>query len=191
MAEILKEFSEIVSSESESLILVDEQDNEIGNDTKGRCHDGNGILHRAFSLFIFNDQGALLIQKRSEQKRLWPLYWSNTCCSHPRQGEEMKDSIHRRLYQELQLKSELHFLYKFQYHAKFKEEGSEHELCSVYIGKSSQAARVNRNEIAEIKYISPERLTIELREHPEQFTPWFKMEWQRLTEDFALELKKL
>ena len=77
----------IVSSESEELILVDENDVELGSLSKARCHDGDGVLHRAFSLFIFNLDGDLLLQKRSETKRLWPLVWSTSCCSHHRPGE--------------------------------------------------------------------------------------------------------
>ena len=91
----------VVSSESEALILVDENDREIGFSSKDSCHDGPGILHRAFSLFIFNTAGELLLQQRSAGKRLWPLYWSNSCCSHPRAGETMELAVNRRLQQEL------------------------------------------------------------------------------------------
>ena len=93
-------FNTIVSDESEPLILVDEADREIGHLDKGACHDGKGVLHRAFSLFIFNDSGELLLQQRSAQKRLWPLFWSNSCCSHPRKGESMETAVERRLAQD-------------------------------------------------------------------------------------------
>ena len=88
----------IVSSEAEELILVDENDVDIGFLSKAECHDGAGQLHRAFSVFLFNDAGELLIQQRSRLKRLWPGYWSNTCCSHPRRGESMDIATQRRLY---------------------------------------------------------------------------------------------
>ena len=100
---------EIVSCESENLILVDQQDREIGTLDKAACHDGQGMLHRAFSLFIFNSQGELLLQKRSSQKRLWGGYWSNSCCSHPRQGEEYEIAIRRRLKEELGIQTELKY----------------------------------------------------------------------------------
>ena len=87
----MDEQNKIVSFEDELLILVDENDNETGWDTKDVCHNGNGILHRAFSIFIFNDKQELLLQKRSQDKRLWPLFLSNSCCSHPRKGESYEN----------------------------------------------------------------------------------------------------
>src|SRR5690606_1697261 len=92
---------EIVSNSGEELILVDELDREIGSDTKSACHTGSGILHRAFSIFVFNDDNELLLQQRAPSKPLWPNYWSNTCCSHPRRGETMDQAVSRRLLQEL------------------------------------------------------------------------------------------
>ena len=77
----------------ENLILVDEEDRVIGHEEKERCHDGAGKLHRAFSVFLFDGRGRMLIQRRSAAKRLWPLFWSNSCCSHPRQGEEIADDL--------------------------------------------------------------------------------------------------
>ena len=106
---------EIVSSSNEELILVDEQDREIGCKSKSDCHIGNGILHRAFSIFIFNTNNEVLIQKRSSEKLLWPSCWSNACCSHPRYGEPMKTAVVRRLVQELGFNCPLIFLYKFQF----------------------------------------------------------------------------
>ena len=97
----------IVSSESEELILVDRADNEIGFISKADAHDGAGILHRAFSLFLFNDEGELLVQQRAPGKRLWGGYWSNSCCSHPRRGESMLTATGRRLEEELNLAADL------------------------------------------------------------------------------------
>ena len=92
---------QIVSFDDEKLILVDESDNILGYETKVKAHEGIGILHRAFSLFIFNDKKELLIQKRSQDKPLWPMFWANSVCSHPRKGEEYDTAIHRRLKEEL------------------------------------------------------------------------------------------
>ncbi|MDH3468536.1 MAG: isopentenyl-diphosphate delta-isomerase, partial [Gammaproteobacteria bacterium] len=86
----------VVSFDADDLILVDEHDNEIGHMSKDECHIGDGQLHRAFSLFVFNSEGELLLQQRSKQKHLWPLYWANSCCSHPRHGESMDDAVRRR-----------------------------------------------------------------------------------------------
>lgn len=172
-------------SGGELLILVDAGDREIGSLGKDACHDGDGILHRAFSLFLFNERGELLLQRRSEKKRLWPRYWSNTCCSHPRYGESMEVATLRRLQQELNTTAELEFIYKFEYQARFTDEGSEHELCWVYLGRLVQEASANEDEIAEMRFVSTADLNKEIDTVPERFTPWFKMEWQRLNEEFA------
>jgi len=182
--------SEVVSFEDEKLILVDEDDNEIGNLSKEECHDGRGRLHRAFSLFIFNDRGEVLLQQRSAQKRLWPLYWSNACCSHPRRGEEMEEAINRRLHQELGLTGELDFLFKFIYQARYGEAGSEHELCWVYLGRSSQPVAANANEVAQWRFVPVDTLDAELEANPRQFTPWIKLEWQRIRDEFEPRLRK-
>jgi isopentenyl-diphosphate delta-isomerase len=171
---------EVVSSEDEALILVDADDREIGSMTKARCHEGDGALHRAFSLFVFNRAGELLVQQRSAGKKLWPLHWSNSCCSHPRHGETTDEAIHRRLAQELGIRSELHFLYKFQYQARYQDVGSENEICSVYLGVSDDEVRPNRHEISAWRWIGAERLDEEMRSNPASFTPWFTMEWQRV-----------
>jgi isopentenyl-diphosphate delta-isomerase len=178
----------IVSSDSEELILVDEHDRDIGTLSKALCHDGDGVLHRAFSLFIFNDRGELLLQQRSADKRLWPLYWSNSCCSHPRRGETMEEAVARRLEQELGLSADLEFVYKFAYQASFGDAGSEHELCSVFLGRSDEPARANANEVAGLRYVSAETLDTEFAATPAQFTPWFRMEWERLNEEFGEQL---
>jgi isopentenyl-diphosphate delta-isomerase len=172
---------EVVSSEDEALILVDGADREVGHLSKGACHDGEGVLHRAFSLFIFNRSGELLLQQRSSGKRLWPLYWSNSCCSHPRRGETMDEAIHRRLRQELGMTSDLEFLYKFQYQVPFRDLGSENELCSVYVGISDDPVRPNGHEIADHRWIPPDRLEEEMASQPDTFTPWFQMEWHEVS----------
>lgn len=171
---------EVVSSDEEPLILVDESDLEIGHLNKGACHDGEGVLHRAFSLFIFNPEGELLLQQRSSEKRLWPLYWSNSCCSHPRRGESMDEATGRRLHQELGMTSETHHLFTFQYHAPYLEFGSENEVCWVFVGLCDDEPLPNTNEIAAVRWIAPDDLDRELETRPEIFTPWFTMEWPRV-----------
>ena len=169
------------ASDSELLILVDDTDREVGFLDKGACHDGAGILHRAFSLLIFNDAGELLLQQRGARKRLWPLYWSNSCCSHPRRSESMETAIHRRLREELGLSCPLTFLFKFRYQARFQSAGSEQELCSVYLGRSSAPVSSDPREVQAWRWISPQALTQELAASGEEkFTPWFRMEWERV-----------
>lgn len=174
----------VVSSESEELILVDEADNEIGYESKGACHDGTGKLHRAFSLFLFDDAGRLLLQQRSTNKRLWPGFWSNTCCSHPRRGESMAVATRRRLDDELNIQADIEFVYHFCYQATFAEAGSENELCHVFLGKYSGTVRPNDSEIDAVRYVSIEELDKSLAESPQHFTPWFKQEWQALKTDY-------
>ncbi|MGH7129641.1 MAG: isopentenyl-diphosphate Delta-isomerase, partial [Planctomycetaceae bacterium] len=146
---------------------MDEEDREIGSLDKAACHDGSGVLHRAFSLFIFNDRGELLLQQRSTTKRLWPGYWANSCCSHPRRGETMAEATQRRLLQELGLECPLEYLYKFQYHAEFGDLGAEHELCHVYVGSTAAPVRPNANEIEGWRFIAPIELDRELATTPE------------------------
>ena len=176
----------VVSSDSEELILVDDHDREIGFATKGHCHDAEGVLHRAFSVFVFNSRGEVLLQQRSATKRLWPLYWANTCCSHPRRGETMEVATQRRMEQEVGFSCDVEFLYKFEYHATFDNLGSEHELCWVYAGVCDPVVRPNRQEVAASRWVTVAQIERELRDTPEHFTPWFKLEWAQLRECYPL-----
>ena len=179
----------IVSSDTEQLILVNEQDEEIGSLSKRDCHVDSGILHRAFSIFIFNHAGEVLLQKRSEEKFLWPLYWSNACCSHPRAGEDSEEAAHRRLEQELGIKTDLTYLYKFVYQADFNSVGSEHELCWVWSGTAeAEDVNENTNEVAEWQFFSPEQLLADLAKTPDRFTPWMKMEWDKIRSDHGHQI---
>ena len=184
----MSETNRIVSSESEELILVDCDDTEIGYLSKARCHDGEGVLHRAFSLFLFNEAGKLLLQQRSDTKRLWPGFWSNSCCSHPRRGESMETATVRRLADELNIEATLEHVYRFCYTAQFGEAGSENELCHVYLGRVAGEAQPNDSEIASIRYVSSGALDEELSRYPERFTPWFKQEWRELEGHYRKQL---
>ncbi len=175
-----------VSSGAEQLILVDADDRPIGHASKAACHDGHGQRHRAFSLFIFNQHGELLLQQRSQGKRLWPGYWANSCCSHPRQGESMEQATERRLQQELGMRCPLRFLFKFEYHADYRGLGAEHEVCWVYTGICTQPVRANATEIEAWRFVTPAELDREIATCPEHFTPWLKLEWERLRHDPAM-----
>ncbi len=174
-----------VSSADELLILVDGADSVVGHATKEECHRGNGKLHRAFSVFVFNSNNELLLQKRSDKKILWPLYWSNSVCSHPRRGESYQVAVDRRLLEEIGLELPVKYLFKFQYQVNYNQLGSENELCSVYAGKSDILPVINDNEIAEWKYVSLDKLQDEVDSRPEEYTPWFKTELQRICQDFT------
>jgi isopentenyl-diphosphate delta-isomerase len=169
-----------IASDLESLILVDDADREVGHLDKARCHAGRGVLHRAFSLLIFNGHGELLLQQRASSKRLWPLYWSNSCCSHPRRSESMETAVHRRLREELGVSCPLRFLFKFRYQAQFDDSGAENELCSVFIGRTALPPRVNRQEIMAWRWVSADALEAEMAgADAGKFTPWFRLEWER------------
>jgi len=172
--------SPVVSFDDEALVLVNDADEEIGFATKGRCHDGEGLLHRAFSVFLFSPEGEVLLQQRSGQKRLWPGAWSNACCSHPRQGETLEEALRRRLREELSLETPIRFLFKFRYHARYQTSGAERELCHVYAGLFTRQPAVNANEIAATTIMTAAALDIDVVTHPERYTPWLKLEWARL-----------
>lgn len=174
-----------VSFDDEPLIVVDEDNNVVEYLPKADVHQGQGILHRAFSVFLFNAKGEVLLQKRSADKPLWPLFWSNSCCSHPRRGETEEGAAGRRIDEELDVRSELEYVYTFTYHAPFGDLGSEHEICSVFVGHSTGAIVANETEIADWRWISPADLTAELQNEPQHFTPWLQMEWARLRREFA------
>jgi isopentenyl-diphosphate delta-isomerase len=180
--------SEVVSNSSEELILVDELDREIGQSAKSDCHAGNGILHRAFSIFIFNNRNELILQRRSAEKALWPDYWSNTCCSHPRAGESMGEAVNRRLVQELGIECSLTFLYKFKYHAQYGTVGAEHEYCWVYFGHYDGDIDVNEREISEWRLVDIASLETEVAAFPKRFTPWLKMEWAQISNNHLDEI---
>ncbi|MDT8408207.1 MAG: isopentenyl-diphosphate Delta-isomerase [Wenzhouxiangellaceae bacterium] len=183
---------EKVSFDSEPLILVDENDNEVGYASKSNCHQGHGTLHRAFSIFLFDEHGRVLLQQRSAAKPLWPLYWSNSCCSHPRKGETMDQATRRRLIEELGIDASLQFLYKFIYQADFAGGGAEHELCHVYIGRSSEGSvLVHPDEIADWRWVEPAVVTRGLRTSPEHYTPWFRLEWQELMDRWQDRIQRL
>ncbi|ESQ15160.1 MAG: hypothetical protein N838_09500 [Thiohalocapsa sp. PB-PSB1] len=182
-----------VSFDNEPLILVDGDDNVTGYETKINAHIGDGLLHRAFSIFLFTDDDRVLLQQRSGNKPLWPLYWSNSCCSHPRKGETYEQAVHRRLREELALEAELVYLYRFEYRAEFGDLGAENELCSVYVGKVPAPVRidVNPSEIAAWQWMPCADVDRMILEQPDSVTPWFVMEWQRLRTEFREQIAGL
>jgi isopentenyl-diphosphate delta-isomerase len=171
---------DIVSFDNEALIIVDAQDRILGHGTKAELHQGTGTLHRAFSIFLFNDAGHVLLQQRSADKPLWPEFWSNTCCSHPRRGESYGIATRRRLKEELGVEAPLRFTHRFRYQAQFSAEGAEHELCSVYVGRIDGDPMPNPQEVSDWQWVSPSALDEWLETNPQNLTPWFKLEWAAL-----------
>ena len=167
------------------LILVDSNDTEVGQLSKADCHVGSGTLHRAFSAFLFNENGELLLQQRSSNKPLWPLIWANSCCSHPRAGEDTLAAARRRIGEELGIETELSFLFKFEYQAQYNETGAEHELCWVFVGHFTGEPTVDASEVADWRFIRPADLAGAIEADPLEYSPWLKLEWERISRDFA------
>jgi len=161
------------------LILVNKKDKVVGFETKEKCHQGKGILHRAFSIYLFNNKGQLLIQQRSKFKKLWPLYWANTCCSHPRQDESYVKAGERRLKEELGFSCFLKMVDKFQYQAKYKDVGSENEMCAVLVGEYDGKVKANPKEIAYWKWVDVNKLQDDFKRNPDKYAPWFKIGLRR------------
>jgi isopentenyl-diphosphate delta-isomerase len=183
---------DIVSFDNEALIIVDAQDRILGHGTKAELHQGTGTLHRAFSIFLFNDAGHVLLQQRSADKPLWPEFWSNTCCSHPRRGESYGIATRRRLKEELGVEAPLRFTHRFRYQAQFSAEGAEHELCSVYVGRIDGDPKPNPQEVSDWQWISPSALDEWLETNPQNLTPWFRLEWAALRSgEHAETMKRL
>lgn len=160
---------------TQKLVLVNKNDKIIGFDTKEKCHEGKGLLHRAFSVYIFNNKDQLLIQKRSRFKNLWPLCWTNSCCSHPHKDEDYVVAGERRVREELGIECRLRMVDQFQYQAKYKNKGSENELCAILLGRYNGKINANTKEIDSWKWISIDRLKKDIEENPSEYTPWFKI----------------
>jgi isopentenyl-diphosphate delta-isomerase len=164
----------------EYVVLVDEQDNETGSMEKMEAHQ-KGMLHRAFSVFIFNSQGELLLQQRAASKYHSPLKWTNTCCSHQRKGEATVDAAKRRLKEEMGIECELTPAYTFIYKADVGQGLIEHELDHVLTGQlDASAIPFNSNEVEACKYVSLEWIEKELQLNPDEFTKWFLITFEDL-----------
>jgi isopentenyl-diphosphate delta-isomerase len=174
-----------VSFDDECLIVVDAENNVLEHRTKADVHAGDGILHRAFSVFLFDAQGRVLLQRRSPQKPLWPGFWSNACCSHPRRGETEAQAAVRRVAEELGVRTTPEYVYTFAYHAAYRDVGSEREMCSVFLARTDEPLLVNETEIDAVRWLRAKTLDAALRDRPQRFTPWLHMEWTRLRAEFA------
>lgn len=159
---------------NERLILVDKHDNEVGLLDKVSVHR-EGVLHRAFSVFIFNSMGFLILQRRAMDKYHSPGLWSNTCCSHPRQGESTPEACSRRMVEEMGIKCSLTFAFTFTYRAQFENGLIEHEFDHVYFGKSDKIPKPEPQEVMDWKYISFSDLQKDILVHPENYTEWLKI----------------
>ncbi|MEM8561948.1 MAG: isopentenyl-diphosphate Delta-isomerase [Pseudomonadota bacterium] len=185
--------AEQVSFDEENLILVNPKDEVTGYESKVNAHSGAGKLHRAFSIFLFDGPDWVLLQQRSDKKPLWPGYWANSCCSHPRRGETFELAVKRRLYEELGVRAPLVRLYQFQYHASYLDLGSEHELCTVYAGSYSRKRSLytNSEEIQSWGWFSTVKINQWIADSEEIFAPWFLLEWRYLQKQCRAQLECL
>lgn len=158
----------------EFVILVDKYDHELGLMEKMEAHE-KGVLHRAFSVFVFNHNKELMLQQRAFEKYHSPGLWTNTCCSHPRSGETVEQAVHRRLMEEMGFDSELKKAFHFIYKADVGQGLTEHEFDHVFIAITDTQPEINPREVNNWRYISVENLKLEIKESPDQFTVWFKI----------------
>ena len=155
------------------VIVVDENDNAKGVMEKMEAHQ-KGVLHRAFSVFVFNSAGELLLQQRADHKYHSGGLWTNTCCSHPAPGEEVADAAVRRLKEEMGFNCELAHAFSFIYKAHFQNGLTEYEFDHVYIGYSDSIPLLNKDEVQDWKYINLQNLSQDMEENPGIYTAWIK-----------------
>jgi len=156
----------------EQVILVDKNDNQIGLMPKMEAHE-KALLHRAFSVFTFNDKGELLLQQRAADKYHSPLLWTNTCCSHQRNGETSLEAGKRRLQEEMGFTCELEEVFSFIYKAPFDNGLTEHELDHVMIGSYNENPIINPEEVESFKWMTLEEVKVDMELQPEIYTVWF------------------
>jgi isopentenyl-diphosphate delta-isomerase len=158
----------------EEVILVDRDDNAIGTMEKMEAHE-KGLLHRAFSVFIFNSKGQLLLQRRADTKYHSGGLWTNSCCSHPRKGETVQEAAARRVEEELGIEVNSEQLFSFIYKAELDNNLIEHELDHVLIGNYENAPDPNADEVMEWKYADMDFIQKDIQEQPDLYTAWFKI----------------
>ena len=177
--------------EEEKVILVNKLDEQIGLMPKMEAHE-KAILHRAFSVFVLNNQNEIMLQQRAHQKYHSPLLWTNTCCSHQREGETNIQAGNRRLYEEMGFNTDLKELFHFIYKAPFDNGLTEHELDHVMIGYYNEEPVINTEEVEAWKWMKIEDVKNDMLLNPNDYTVWFKIifdEFYHFLEEHALEKK--
>lgn len=162
----------------EKVILVNEKDEPIGLMPKMEAHE-KALLHRAFSVFVMNAKGETMLQQRAKDKYHSPLLWTNTCCSHQREGESNIDAGKRRLMEEMGFTTDLKELFNFVYKAPFDNGLTEHEFDHVMVGYFEDEPNINPDEVADWKWMQPEDVKKDIEENPNEYTAWFKIIFER------------
>lgn len=160
--------------QEENVILVNEKDEQIGLMPKMQAHE-KAVLHRAFSVFLMNEKGEIMLQQRAAHKYHSPLLWTNTCCSHQREGESNIEAGNRRLWEEMGVQAPLKDLFHFIYKAPFDNGLTEHELDHVLFGRYDGEPKINPDEVADWKWMKLEEVKRDLAQHPESYTVWFRI----------------
>jgi len=173
--------------QEEKVILVNEKDEAIGLMPKMEAHE-KALLHRAFSVFILNDKNEVMLQKRAAHKYHSPSLWTNTCCSHQRDGEDSIQAGERRLKEEMGFSVPLKELFSFIYKAPFDNGLTEHELDHVLIGYYNDAPEINPDEVSDYCYKPLEAITVDVVVHPEAYTVWFKIIFEKFYEHLKKEV---
>ena len=161
----------------EKVILVDKNDNQVGLMPKLEAHE-KGLLHRAFSIFVFNSRYELLLQKRASSKYHSGGLWTNTCCSHPREGEDTLDAANRRLDEEMGIKTSLRKVYDFIYKAELDNQLTEYEFDHVFYGVCDRDPKLNKDEAEDFKWIDMETLNNDIIKNEDNYTVWFKIAFE-------------
>ena len=162
----------------ENVILVDQDNNQIGTMPKMEAHE-KAVLHRAFSVFVMNNKGETMLQLRAAHKYHSPLLWTNTCCSHQRIGETNIQAGKRRLQEEMGFVTELKELFSFIYKAPFDNGLTEHELDHVMMGSYNEEPNINEEEVADWKWMKPQDIKNNILEYPDNYTAWFKIIFEK------------
>lgn len=163
----------------QNVILVSEQDAAVGEMEKMEAHR-KGILHRAFSVFIFNSKGEMLLQRRALHKYHSGGLWSNACCSHPYPGEEVENAAVRRLNEELGFQTPVNKIFEFTYRAAFDNGLTEHEYDHVFTGEYNGMLNINPDEVSDYCFKDIEDIRTAMQSHPEKFTKWFHLIFDRI-----------
>lgn len=158
--------------------MVDQDNNQIGTMPKMEAHE-KAVLHRAFSVFVMNNKGETMLQRRAAHKYHSPLLWTNTCCSHQRVGETNIQAGKRRLQEEMGFVTELNELFSFIYRAPFDNGLTEHELDHVMMGRYDEEPNINVEEVADWKWMKPQDIKNDIIEHPNNYTAWFKIIFEK------------
>jgi isopentenyl-diphosphate delta-isomerase len=170
----------------EQVVLVNERDEAIGTMGKLRAHQ-EGALHRAFSVFLFDDHGRLLMQRRAPGKYHSAGLWTNTCCSHPRPDESLTDAAHRRLKEEMGIDAQVEHRFSFLYKAGFDNGLYEHELDHVFFGRFNGIPQPAPDEADAWQFLHPDALDADLAAHPERYTIWLLECWLRVRKELAVK----